>query len=76
MIGYKYTTEKLAIAARTQCADYYGLPKTATSSTIYKVNYSVADLNTPKFWYIKFDESIREVLGEPIQIEVTNENIF
>tara|TARA_R110000772_G_C12980703_1_gene405825 strand:+ start:284 stop:508 length:225 start_codon:yes stop_codon:yes gene_type:complete len=73
MIGYKYTTEKLAIAARKQCADYYGLPKTPTSSTIYKVNYSVADLNTPKFWYIKFDKSIKEVLGEPIEFNIITE---
>ena len=76
MIGYKYKTEDLAIAARKQCADYYGLPKTPTSSTIYKVDYSEADLNTPKFWYIKFDESIKEVLGKPIEIEITNEDIF
>jgi hypothetical protein len=70
MIGYTYITEELAITARKQCADYYGLPKTPTSTTLYKVNYSEAYLNTPKFWYINFDESIRVVLGQPKEFNI------
>ena len=75
MIGYTYTTEELAITARKQCADYYGLPKTPTSTTLYKVNYSEASLDTPIFWYIPFDESIRVVLGESETFNVTEEEI-
>ena len=73
MIGYTYITEELAITARKQCADYYGLPKTPTSTTLYKVNYSEANLDSPKFWYIQFDESISVVLGQPIEFDITAE---
>jgi hypothetical protein len=69
--GYKYTTEQEAIDARKQCADYYGLPVSPEDVTQYWVDYETAELDTPVFWYIVFDESIRLVLGEPITFEVT-----
>ena len=75
MIGYKYTTEQEAIDARKQCADYYGLPKTPTDTTLYWVDYNEATLDTPIFWYIAFDESIRDILGEPIEFNVTIEEL-
>ncbi len=71
--GYKYTNEQDAINARKQCADYYGLPVTPDDVTKYWVNYETAELDTPIFWYIVFDESIRVILGEPTQFEVTTE---
>jgi hypothetical protein len=73
--GYKYTTEQEAIDARKQCADYYGLPVTPEDVTQYWVDYEIADLDKPVFWYIMFDESIREILGEPTDFEVTTEQI-
>ena len=73
--GYKYTNEQEAIDARKQCADYYGLPKTPDDVTQYWVDYETAELDTPIFWYIVFDESIRAILGEPTQFEVTQEPI-
>jgi len=73
MIGYKYTTEQEAIDARKQCADYYGLPKTPTDTTLYWVDYNEASLDTPIFWYIAFDESIIDILGEPTEFNVTIE---
>ena len=73
MIGYKYTTEKKAIAARLECADYYGLPKTPASSTVHWVDYLKASLDTPIFWYIPFDESIRVVLGQPKEFNIITE---
>jgi hypothetical protein len=75
IIGYKYTTEAEAIAARKQCADYYGLPKTPTCETIYWVDYSEASLDTPIFWYIRFIESIEVVLGESETFSVVFEDI-
>jgi hypothetical protein len=74
--GYKYTNEQEAIDARKQCADYYGLPKTPEDVTKYWVDYNTAELNTPVFWYIVFDESIEIILGKPEIFEVTipNEN--
>jgi hypothetical protein len=29
------------------------------------------EFNNPKFWYIIFDESIKIILGEPTNFEVT-----
>jgi hypothetical protein len=71
--GYKYTTEQEAINARKQCADYYGLPKSPEDVTQYWVDYETAELDTPIFWYIVFDESIEIILGEPTTFEVTIE---
>jgi len=75
IIGFKYTNEQDAINARKQCADYYGLPVTPEDTTKYWVDYETANLDTPIFWYIIFDESIREILGEPTTFEVTEEPI-
>jgi hypothetical protein len=71
--GYKYTNEQEAIDARKQCADYYGLPKAPDTVTIYWVDYETAELDTPIFWYIVFDESIKIILGQPTTFEITTE---
>jgi hypothetical protein len=73
--GYKYTTEQEAINARKQCADYYGLPVAPDDVTQYWVNYETAELDTPVFWYIVFDESIEMILGEPTDFEVTEQEL-
>ena len=69
--GYKYLTEQEAIDARKQCADYYGLPKTPEDETLYWVDYNKAELDTPIFWYIVFDNSIEVILGTPTTFNVT-----
>lgn len=74
--GYKYTNEQEAIDARKQCADYYGLPVAPEDVTQYWVDYETAELDNPIFWYIVFDESIRVILGEPTEFEVTVPNPF
>lgn len=74
--GYKYTNEQDAINARKQCADYYGLPVTPEDTTKYWVDYETASNDNPIFWYIVFDESIRIILGEPTEFEVTEEPII
>ena len=68
--GYKYTNEADAIQARKDCADFYGLPKSQEDETIYWVDYNEATEDSPIFWYIVFDESIRSILGNPIKFEV------
>jgi hypothetical protein len=68
--GYKYNTELEAQIARKQCADYYGLPKSPEDTTIYWVDYNEASLNDPIFWYIVYDESILDILGQPTEFEV------
>lgn len=70
IIGYKYETESEAIHVRKACADYYGLPKSPDDVTKYWVDYSFAELNEPQFWYIFYDESLFNILGKPIEIEV------
>jgi hypothetical protein len=69
MIGYKYNTETEAIAARKAAADYMGLPKNPTDTTIYWVNYNYSDLDG--FWYITYVEGLEAILGEPIDITIT-----
>ena len=69
--GYKYTTEQNAIYAREACDAYYGIPVSPNDVTQNWVEYQVASLDTPIFWYIKHDDSLYVVLGEPISFEVT-----
>ena len=76
ILGYKYTTEQKAIDARKLCADYYGLPVSPEDVTQYWVNYEEANLDNPIFYYIRFDESLQVVLGEPEIFEVTVPNPF
>lgn len=68
--GYKYTTEQLANAAKQQCNIYYGIPVSADDITKNWVDYQIAELNTPKFWYIIYNDSLLPVLGEPIEFNV------
>jgi hypothetical protein len=69
--GYKYTTEQEAIDAREACDTYYGIPVAPDDVTQNWVEYQTADLDTPIFYYIKFDESLKVVLGNPTDFEVT-----
>jgi hypothetical protein len=69
--GYKFDTEQEAVNARKQCADYYGLPTSLENETKYWVDYNTANLDNPIFYYIRFDDSLRIVLGEPETFEVT-----
>lgn len=68
--GYQYTTEQEAINAREACDTYYGIPISPDDVTHNWVDYQFAKFNTPQFWYIVFDESLKPILGEPIEFEV------
>jgi len=74
-LGYKYQTEQQAQQARKQCADYYGLPKSPDDVTQYWVDYQFAELNQPPFWYITYDQSVLDILGEPELMEITTPDI-
>jgi hypothetical protein len=69
--GYKYTTEQDAIDAREACDTYYGIPVSPDDVTQNWVEYETASLDTPIFYYITFDESLKVVLGNPTDFEVT-----
>ena len=68
MTGYKYTTEQEAIGARTQAATYMGLPN-PQGDTLYWVNYQYSIVDN--FYYIQHVENLEQVLGEPIEFEIT-----
>ena len=68
--GYQYITEQEAINARELCDTYYGIPVSPDDVTQNWVDYQFAELNTPQFWYIVFDESLTPILGTPTQFEV------
>ena len=68
--GYQYITEQEAINARELCDSHYGIPVTPDSVTQNWVDYQYAELNTPPFWYIVYDESLLVVFGNPTTFEV------
>jgi hypothetical protein len=71
IIGYKYTNEQDAINARELVDTYYGIPVSPDDVTQNWVDYQIATLDNPIFWYIIFDESLTVVLGDPETFEVT-----
>jgi hypothetical protein len=70
MQGYIFTIETEAINAREACDAFYGIPVATDHVTQNWVEYQFAELNTPRFWYIVFDESLFPILGNPTQFEV------
>jgi hypothetical protein len=68
--GYQYNTEQEAINARKSVDTYYNIPVTPDDITQNWVDFNFAELNTPQFWYIVFDESLLPILGTPTQFEV------
>jgi len=71
IVGYKYTNEQDAINAREQVDAYYGIPVSPDDVTQNWVDYQTSEYDTPIFWYIIFDDSLKVVLGEPETFEVT-----
>ena len=70
ILGYKYLTEADAQKARKDCSDYYGIPVSPEDTTQYWVDYQCAILDEPTFWYIVYDESISNILGQPIEFNL------
>jgi len=73
MLGYKYTIEQEAINARQLCATYKGLPN-PTGDTLYWVNYNHSQVDN--FYYIEYVNELENVLGQPIEFEITLPNII
>jgi len=71
--GYKYTIEQDAINARELLDTYYGIPVSPDSVTQNWCEYETANLDTPIFYFIRFDESLEIVLGRPETFEVTTQ---
>ena len=71
VLGYKYNNETEAINARESIDTYYGIPVSPDDITQNWVEYNEANLNEPIFWYIRNDNSLNVVLGQPIEFFVT-----
>jgi hypothetical protein len=72
--GYQYFTEQEAINTRENIDAYYKIPISPDSITQNWVEYQLAELNTPQFWYITYDESLLPILGQPQQFEIIQPN--
>lgn len=70
MKGYTYNTQEEAIEARQKAADFKGYPK-PNGKTLYWVNFSYAP---DGFYYIRYTEGLEQVLGEPTDITITQED--
>ena len=70
MTGYKFNTELEAQNARQQAADFKGLP-VPEGTTLYWVDYQFSELDN--FYYIIYDNGLEEVLGQPIEFEITQQ---
>lgn len=73
--GYIFNNEKNAINGREACDAFYGIPVAPDDITQNWVEYQFAELNTPQFWYIVFDESLLPIIGEPTEFDVIMPNI-
>lgn len=70
ILGYKYDTEQNAIDARESCDAYYGIPVSPDDITQNWVEYQIAELNIPQFYYIIYDESLKVILGDPQTLDI------
>lgn len=62
--GYKFLSEKEAIAAVKACNAFYKIPKSNEELTQNWTNYEVID----GAFVIRHDSTIESVLGKPIRI--------
>lgn len=74
--GYKYETEQDAQQAVQDCNTYYGIPVSPDAVTQYWVMYEFANLNDPQFYFIRYNDTLDEVLGQPSQFDVIFEPII
>jgi len=68
--GYKYTTAEAASYDIELLDAFYGIPVSEDSVTRNWCEYEVANLNDPVFYFIRYDKSMLEVLGEPYEFDV------
>lgn len=70
--GYTYTDENDAVNAVEMVNAYYNIPANPGDVTQTWVAYNYDPKN---FYYILFDESLVPILGEPIEFEISEEEI-
>lgn len=67
MLGYIFLSENDAYTSRELCDTYYGIPVSPESITTNWCEYHLS--TNGEFWYIIYDDSLRIILGEPIEFE-------
>jgi hypothetical protein len=74
--GYIYQSQEDAISAVEKCNDFYNIVPTADNTTTSWVSYNKTNYNSPSFYYITWDKSLTEILGEPedLTIHLEEEN--
>jgi hypothetical protein len=70
--GYTYTDENDAVNAVEMVNAYYNIPANPGDITQTWVTYNYDPKN---FYYILFDESLIPILGEPVEFEISEEEI-
>lgn len=70
--GYTYTDENDAVNAVEMVNAYYNIPVHPDDVTQTWTAYHYDSAN---FYYILFDESLIPILGEPIEFEISEEEI-
>ena len=68
--GYFYQNEEDAISAVEKCNDFYNIVPTADNTTTSWTSYKKTEYNSPSFYYITWDKSLTEILGEPEDLTV------
>lgn len=71
MLGYIYNTIQEVHQVQLLCDNFYGYPK-ENSITQHWIDF---DFDGVKY-YIIYDESIRDILGYPIEFEINMPNPF
>jgi hypothetical protein len=71
MLVYKFTTELEAQSARTQAADFKGLPVQG-GTTLYWVDYQFSVLDN--LYYIIYVDGLEEIFGDAEEFNITEEN--
>ena len=76
MIGYKYNTIEEFEVDNKIINDYFGIPKTPTSTTRNYLSYSISYTLTNEidFYYIGMD--LTDILGTPTEFEVIEQEII
>lgn len=68
--GYRYYDSESASLDIEQLDAFYGIPVSEDSVTKNWCEYEIANLNNPIFYFIRYDKSMLEILGEPEEFDV------
>jgi hypothetical protein len=71
--GYKYNNSKDVVSSIERLNAFYGIPVSEDSVTKSWCDYEIASLNNPVFYFIRYDKSMLEILGDPNEFDVLYE---